>query len=131
MTRHATCRGASSPGPLAGATAGAVTLLVLAVAFSLHALDVSWAWVAYPLGFGGLLPAAMGVAARYDRDGRSGRHGDRSRHGHQRARAQALETLRLRYARGELDELAFERRVERLLETETVEGAADRYGADE
>jgi uncharacterized membrane protein len=37
----------------------------------------------------------------------------------------ALETLRARYARGELTEEQFERKVERLLETETVEDARD------
>jgi len=37
----------------------------------------------------------------------------------------ALETLRDRYARGELSEEQFERKVERLLETETVEDARD------
>jgi uncharacterized membrane protein len=38
----------------------------------------------------------------------------------------ALETLRSRYARGELTDAQFERKLERLLETETVEGAAER-----
>jgi uncharacterized membrane protein len=36
----------------------------------------------------------------------------------------ALARLRQRYAAGEIDEVEFERRVERLLETETVEDAA-------
>lgn len=40
----------------------------------------------------------------------------------------ALATLRERYARGELDEEAFERKVERLLRTETVEDARERVG---
>lgn len=39
--------------------------------------------------------------------------------------ADALETLRERYARGEIDELTFERKVERLLETETVADAEE------
>ncbi|QSG08546.1 putative membrane protein [Halapricum desulfuricans] len=38
----------------------------------------------------------------------------------------ALETLRERYARGELTDEQFERKVERLLETETLEDAEDR-----
>ncbi|QHS18310.1 SHOCT domain-containing protein [haloarchaeon 3A1-DGR] len=40
----------------------------------------------------------------------------------------ALETLRERYARGELTDEQFERKLERLLETETLEDAADRAG---
>jgi len=108
-------------GPLTGSVAGGVTLLVFAVAFSLHALDVSWAWVVYPLGFGGLLPMAMGAAARAERDrpSRSESRGrDRTATGRTDTDASALESLRLRYARGEVDEREFERRVERLLETE-------------
>ena len=41
-------------------------------------------------------------------------------------RKDALETLRDRYARGELTDEQFERRVERLLETETLEDVEDR-----
>ena len=39
-----------------------------------------------------------------------------------------LETLRDRYARGELSEAQFERKLELLLETETIEDVEDRYG---
>lgn len=38
----------------------------------------------------------------------------------------ALETLRTRYARGELTDEQFERKLERLLETETLEDVEDR-----
>ncbi|WP_135828862.1 SHOCT domain-containing protein [Halorussus halobius] len=41
----------------------------------------------------------------------------------------ALETLRARYARGELTDEQFERKVERLLETETLEDVEDRARA--
>ncbi|MCU4717298.1 SHOCT domain-containing protein [Halapricum hydrolyticum] len=41
----------------------------------------------------------------------------------------ALETLRERYARGELTDEQFERKVERLLETETLEDIEDRSRA--
>ena len=46
----------------------------------------------------------------------------------------ALDTLRTRYARGELTEAEFERKVEALLETETPESArkrAERAGSSE
>jgi len=41
-----------------------------------------------------------------------------------------LATLRERYARGELTDEQFERKVERLLETETLEDIEDRHRAD-
>ncbi|WP_227357027.1 SHOCT domain-containing protein [Haladaptatus salinisoli] len=43
----------------------------------------------------------------------------------------ALETLRDRYARGELTDEQFERKLERLLETETVEDVEDRFSERE
>lgn len=42
----------------------------------------------------------------------------------------ALDALRRRYARGDIDEVEFERRVERLLETETEERAREVLGDD-
>lgn len=42
-----------------------------------------------------------------------------------------LETIRRRYARGELTDAQFERKLELLLETETLEDAEDRYRARE
>ena len=111
------------PGPLMGLVAGGVTALVLATAFGLSALDLSWAWIVYPLGFGGLLPLALGAAGRYEDRGPSRRRtaDDDSRSGDDAA----LEELRRRYARDEIDEAEFERRVERLLRTETVTDARE------
>ncbi|MCL7417314.1 MAG: SHOCT domain-containing protein [Halalkalicoccus sp.] len=43
----------------------------------------------------------------------------------------ALETLRYRYARGELTDEQFERKLERLLETDTLENVEDRRRARE
>lgn len=40
----------------------------------------------------------------------------------------ALVTLRERYARGELTEAQFERKIERLLETDTLENTEEQYG---
>ncbi len=42
---------------------GAVTLLTLGVAFGLLALGVEMFWVAFPVGFGGVLPVAVGASA--------------------------------------------------------------------
>ncbi|GAA0232201.1 SHOCT domain-containing protein [Haladaptatus pallidirubidus] len=43
----------------------------------------------------------------------------------------ALETLRNRYAHGELTDDQFERKLERLMETETIEDVEDRFRAEE
>ena len=45
-------------------------------------------------------------------------------------RQDALETLRDRYARGELTDEQFERKVEQLLETETLEDIEDRHSTE-
>ncbi|WP_435157225.1 SHOCT domain-containing protein [Haladaptatus sp. DFWS20] len=44
---------------------------------------------------------------------------------------EALETLRNRYARGELTDEQFERKLERLMEVETIEDVEDRFREDE
>jgi hypothetical protein len=112
-----------------GLAAGVTTLVVLVVAFGAMALGVPYFWIAFPVGFGGVLPVVVALA------GRRGRSSDRSAAGVDVTpadtpggpdqRDDALRTLRDRYARGELDDAAFERRLERLLETETVEDATD------
>lgn len=56
---------------------------------------------------------------------------DRSDHlgaGASQSKQDALDALRTRYAQGELDEMEFERKVETLLETETLEGAREHVG---
>ncbi len=113
------------PGSLTGLVAGGVTVLVLATAFGLSALDLSWAWVVYPLGFGGLLPLALGAAGRYGRRERPDRCRDTEARTTETGDGPAMEALRGRYARGEIDEVEFERRVERLLRTETVADARE------
>jgi hypothetical protein len=98
--------------PLEQVAAGAVTALTLTVAFGLLALGVPYFWVAFPVGFGGVMPMAIGLARWYDQredDGEPTAEDD-----------DALATLRERYARGELTDAEFERQVERLLETEDV-----------
>lgn len=97
------------------AVAGVISTLVLLVGFGLLALNVSWFWIAFPIGFGGLLPAAIGLTRLYR---------DAEPTDHRTSEEAALETLRQRYARGEIDEAAFERRLETLLETESADEAA-------
>jgi uncharacterized membrane protein len=96
-------------------TAGLVSMAVLAVGLGGLALGIGWAWVAFPVGYGGVLPLAIGWAKSRARsesaDGRS-----------QHDRDDPLATLRERYARGEIDDVEFERRVERLVETEDGPG---------
>ncbi|WP_096390573.1 SHOCT domain-containing protein [Halopenitus persicus] len=55
-----------------------------------------------------------------------GERTENRREGNRGGTDDALETLRERYARGELTDEQFERKLERLLETETLEDAADR-----
>jgi len=113
------CAGPFAAGrhPLTPVASGVVTAGTLAVAFGLMALGVESFWVAFVVGFGGVLP--LSVAALEYRDATDD---SRARAGRSDADA-ALEELQLRYARGELTDEAFERRAERLLETESPPAA--------
>ncbi|WP_324665128.1 SHOCT domain-containing protein [Haloarcula sediminis] len=102
--------------------AGGVTALTLTTAFGLLFAGVPWFWVAFPVGFGGLLPMAMGATRLYQRRQESG--------GQSADEDDALATLRDRYARGELTDAEFERQVERLLETEDAETVRDPSRSD-
>ncbi len=99
--------------------AGAVTIMTLGVAFGLLALGHSYFWVAFPVGFGGGMPLAIGLARWYDPQGDTN---ENTRMGHSETDT-ALAALRDRYARGKLTDEEFEARVERLLETESVADA--------
>ena len=123
--------GDGDDGPLVAIAAGAVTFLTFGVAFGLLALGWSFFWIAFPIGFGGLLPLTVQIVRYY-------------RHQQERAsatltdagvavddeREEALATLREQYAAGKLDEEEFEARLERLLETETVADAERFRGED-
>lgn len=100
----------AGPTPAVARVAATVTSLTMTVAFGLLALGIEWFWVAFVVGFGGVLPAAVGVTER--RGGEGARHDGPD---------DALATLRRRYARGDLTDAEFERRVERLLETERAD----------
>jgi hypothetical protein len=104
--------------PLEQVVSGVVIALIFVVGFGLMFAGVPWFWVAFPVGFAGLLPAAIGLARRYERSQETTATEDE-----RSAEEDALEELKARYARGELTDEEFERRVERLLETESVEDA--------
>ena len=84
--------------PLQSVAAGAVTFLTLGVGFGLMALGNPFFWVAFPVGFGGLMPMAIGLARWYE-----SREEARSRSepasGRERDTDAALADLRERYAR--------------------------------
>lgn len=94
----------------------AITALTLVVAFGLLALDVEYFWVVFVLGFGVVLPTSLGVVAVVWTDRES--HDTRSAADDPRT---PLDELRHQYARGEITDEEFERRVERLLETNDEE----------
>jgi uncharacterized membrane protein len=114
--------------PLQQVAGGLVTVLTLLAAFGALALGVEGWWIFFVIGFAGLLPLAVGLTKLYE-----SRRASASDATPADADEEALAALRRRYAAGEIDEAEFERRVERLLETESVADAreyVDRVMAD-
>lgn len=104
--------------PLEEIVSGAVFALTFVVGFGLMFAGVPFFWVAFPVGFAGVLPMAVGLVRLYQKRTESADSDTASSD-----TEDALEELRQRYARGELTEAEFERRLERLLETESVHEA--------
>ena len=94
--------------PAQKTVAGAVTALTLLVGFGLLAAGVSYFWLAFAVGFAGVLPMSVGAVQLCER--RQDEAGT--------AEDDATDELRRRYARGEFTEAEFEQRVEKLIETE-------------
>jgi uncharacterized membrane protein len=121
---------------------GLLVFVILGAGFVALFAGASWFWLVWVLGFAVLLPIVgilTGEADDHvddldratDQLGRRAPTGsaspDRPDHAHETGDDRdALETLRDRYARGELSDEQFERKLEALLETETFEGARDR-----
>jgi uncharacterized membrane protein len=105
--------------PIEAIAAGAVSIITLGVAFGLLALGQSYFWVAFPVGFGGGIPIAIGLVRWYESRMDANESIRQSHH----ETDTALANLRDRYARGKLTDEEFEDRVERLLETESVADA--------
>ena len=118
-SRSDTAGNGDESSPLEAVAAGVVTIITLGVAFSLLALGQSYFWVAFPIGFGGGMPLAIGLARWYGSQSETAKS---TQEGHSETDT-ALAALRDRYARGELNDEEFKIRVERLLETESVADA--------
>jgi len=114
---------------------GIVSVLVTGVWMAALFTGQDW-WLAFMLvGYVVVVPVVALLAgdeadraAWWDRD----EHGEPARRETgppDDATDDALATLRERYARGELTDEQFERKVERLLETDTLEHAEDRHEA--
>ncbi|WP_198662150.1 SHOCT domain-containing protein [Halorussus litoreus] len=121
-------------------------LLVLGLGLTTLFLGYGWFWMVFAVGFAVAVPLVklatdeLGLAgastprsegspdsmANRHADSRSDARADHRRADAPRSKQDALDALRTRYAQGELDEMEFERKVEKLLETETLEGARDR-----
>lgn len=100
--------------------AAGVSALTLAVAFTMLALDVSIFWVVFPIGFGVVLPAAIGIV-----NAQSTCEQGTDSTSQQSDTDTKLEILRERYATGDLSDEQFEHRVERLLESEPEDAPYD------
>jgi uncharacterized membrane protein len=80
------------------------------------ALGFPYFWVVFPVGFGGVMPVAMGLARLYQQREREPAVASSDED-------DAIAMLRDRYARGELTDEAFERQVTKLLETEDADSS--------
>ncbi|MFC4438778.1 MULTISPECIES: SHOCT domain-containing protein [Natrialbaceae] len=102
--------------PLERIVAGITVGAILTVAFGLLALGYLYFWIVFPIGFAGVLPAAIGLVKLYERRRATDRTSER-----QPAADDSIEVVRERYARGELSDEEFDHRLERLLETESLD----------
>jgi hypothetical protein len=97
--------------PRVGIVAGVTSVAVLAAAFGLLALDQWWFWIAFPIGYGGLVPLATAVAAQVWR-------GDDAARSERADDADPVERVERAYVEGRLDEETFERELEAVLDEE-------------
>ena len=88
----------------------------LILAFVLLAAGWEWFWIVFITGFAGVLPMVPTFVAWYkNKTSKTSQSVSTDERG-------PLETLRNRYARGDIDEAELERRLDALLETETATG---------
>ncbi|SIR46026.1 Uncharacterized membrane protein [Haladaptatus litoreus] len=101
---------------------GIVALLVLGAGLTALFLGYSWFWMVFVLGFAVVLPiVAILSQVVFGGEDESEWRADEMETGQVDEQQDALDTLRDRYARGDIDEAEFERRVDLLLENETIE----------
>ncbi|MDY6818610.1 MAG: SHOCT domain-containing protein [Halobacteriales archaeon] len=94
---------------------GLVVFLTLGVGLTLLFFGVDWFWIVFVLGFAVVLPM-VGILTGDENEPTAS----------EATQPDPLETLRERYARGEIDEAEFERRLDRLLDTESPQAAKER-----
>jgi uncharacterized membrane protein len=106
-------------------SAGVASMLVLTVGLAVLFLDQPWFWVVFAVGFAGIVPliAVLSKGDESENPSETSRDVDETT---EESRTEALETLRDRYARGELTHEEFERKLEALIETESPERAERR-----
>ena len=109
-------------------SAGVASMLVLTVGLAALVLDQSWFWAVFVVGFAGVVPLVAVLSEDDEEASETSRGGGDETTGE--SRTEALETLRERYARGELTHEEFERKLEALMETETPEGAERRVNRE-
>jgi uncharacterized membrane protein len=112
---------------------GILVFLILGAGFVALFAGYSWFWMVWVLGFAVLLPIVGILTGETEEDDEelpigARRTGTETSHSgtHDERVEDALETLRARYARGDLSDEQFERKLEALLETESPEEARDR-----